>query len=687
MCSARRSSPSRPDAARPTRRSSSSTTPPSCSPRPRERWPGVGVVAEPGDAGPLGRPQHRHRGEHRRRRRLPRRRRLRRSRTGCAHGRRLRRPGGARRRRGDPAAAGSRAGRAGSRSSSTGWWAAPTPACPRSPPPVRNLIGAQHVLPARGPARGRRLPPRAQPRRQEPGRRRGDRPLHPHRQSRARAAPSSTTRRLRSTTSFRGAGRVLVLPGALRRRRALEGRALEPGRQPVRARDRARLRAPHPATGLPARAPATPCAGTRPGWRGQRPSSAGLLTTTAGYASDRAAVARRRPRPRRGPGSRDGRLRVLMVTPRNPARPGRRGAPRDGGEPPGGGRRGRGRGALRGARWRGALQSERRDGVHDPLGPRLAGEPRLLLRAADLARDRERRRWSVVHVQSYHTLVAPLAMLRALAARHPLRGHLPRRRALLGSSATACADCSAACCGRCWRGRRGWSRWRASRSTSTAASCGFRARSSSLIPNGTDLESARLPGRRRRRRRRDVLASIGRLERYKGHQRVIAALPHVLERRAGRAPAGRGDRALSRRSCAARRQSSASATGSSSPAFPPTTARAMAALLRRVSLVVLLSDFETHPLVALEAAAAGRTCWSPTAAASASWPTTGWRARSARRERRRRRRRDRRRSWAARREQRDAAAHDLGRVRRRAARSLPLGPPDVEQTSRRFRFS
>ena len=32
----------------------------------------------------------------------------------------------------------------------------------------------------------------------------------------------------------------------------------------------------------------------------------------------------------------------------------------------------------------------------------------------------------------------------------------------------------------------------------------------------------------------------------------------------------------------------------------------MAELLRRVSLVVLMSEFETHPLVALEAAAAGR---------------------------------------------------------------------------------
>ncbi len=39
---------------------------------------------------------------------------------------------------------------------------------------------------------------------------------------------------------------------------------------------------------------------------------------------------------------------------------------------------------------------------------------------------------------------------------------------------------------------------------------------------------------------------------------------------------------------------------------PPDRPAAMAELLQRVSLVVLLSDFETHPLVALEAAAAGR---------------------------------------------------------------------------------
>ena len=40
--------------------------------------------------------------------------------------------------------------------------------------------------------------------------------------------------------------------------------------------------------------------------------------------------------------------------------------------------------------------------------------------------------------------------------------------------------------------------------------------------------------------------------------------------------------------------------------MPPGDPTAMAAMLGRISLVVLLSEFETHPLVALEAAAARR---------------------------------------------------------------------------------
>jgi glycosyltransferase involved in cell wall biosynthesis len=48
-----------------------------------------------------------------------------------------------------------------------------------------------------------------------------------------------------------------------------------------------------------------------------------------------------------------------------------------------------------------------------------------------------------------------------------------------------------------------------------------------VIPNGSDLPLPDLPAQMDPEQ--PVLISIGRLERYKGHQRVIAALPLVLE--------------------------------------------------------------------------------------------------------------------------------------------------------------
>jgi glycosyltransferase involved in cell wall biosynthesis len=102
-----------------------------------------------------------------------------------------------------------------------------------------------------------------------------------------------------------------------------------------------------------------------------------------------------------------------------------------------------------------------------------------------------------------------------------------------------------------------------------------------------------------------VLASIGRLERYKGHHRVIAAFPYVLEQEpeARLLIVGTGPYEPDLREQAAELGIEASVEFTSTPPDQPA---AMAELLQRVSLVVLLSDFETHPLVALESAAAGR---------------------------------------------------------------------------------
>jgi glycogen synthase len=213
--------------------------------------------------------------------------------------------------------------------------------------------------------------------------------------------------------------------------------------------------------------------------------------------------------------------------------------------------------------------------------------------------------WDVIHVQSYHTFVAPLAMLRALALGIPYcvtfhgGGHSSRIRNRLRTAQMLLL------------------RPLLARATALVALARFEidlysrvlrlpAERFELIPNGTELgpvpvpaavEIDAAPG--------PVLASIGRLERYKGHHRVLAALPHVLAVRpdASLLIVGTGPE-----ESALRRQADAMGLAERVrvTSVPAGDGAAMARLLGGVSVVVLMSDFETHPLVALEAAAAGR---------------------------------------------------------------------------------
>jgi glycosyltransferase involved in cell wall biosynthesis len=214
--------------------------------------------------------------------------------------------------------------------------------------------------------------------------------------------------------------------------------------------------------------------------------------------------------------------------------------------------------------------------------------------------------WDIVHVQSYHTLVAPLAMLRALTLgapyvvsfhsgghssrlRHRLRG-LQRRllRPLLARAArlVAVAQFEIDLYSRELR---------------------LPTEKFVLIPNGTDFVPAEVRSEESDGADADgvLLASIGRLERYKNHQRVIAALPHVLKQRADArlAIVGTGPYEGELRRQAAELGVSERVEFISLPAEDR---EGMSRLLRRTAIVVLLSDYETHPLVALEAAAAGR---------------------------------------------------------------------------------
>ncbi len=321
----------------------------------------------------------------------------------------------------------------------------------------------------------------------------------------------------------------------------------------------------------------------------------GLAATGLGYATGRrrarvAAAAERRPDPERP--------RVLMVTPRNPL-----------------GQGGVERHVIEVARRLAAGGATVEVLCAEPGGPRLRELDRdaVAIRAVrawparrdyywapGIWREMARRRWDIVHVQSYHTLVAPLAMLRALRLGIPyvvtfhggghssgLRNRARRAQRLLlrpllrrAAWLIAVARFEVDLYGR---------------------ELGLPPERFALIPNGIELVAAPAPVR-------DggppTIASIGRLERYKGHHRVLDAFPEVLRRepRARLTIVGSGpyEEQLRRQAESLGVTSEVEFTS-----VPAGDAAAMASLLARVSLVMLMSEFETHPLVALEAAAAG----------------------------------------------------------------------------------
>ncbi len=214
--------------------------------------------------------------------------------------------------------------------------------------------------------------------------------------------------------------------------------------------------------------------------------------------------------------------------------------------------------------------------------------------------------WDVIHVQSYHTLVAPIAMASAAGRRIPYivtfhgGGHSKQLR------------------NRARRGQRALLRPLLVRAAALVALAPFEIDAYSaqlriprerftLIPNGVELPAVPAadasngqpaPGH-------PLIASLGRLERYKGHHRVIAAFPHVRAAEPGARlwVAGSGPYEAELRRLSAD-LGIADAVEISAVAADDRTE--MARRLSQVDLVVLLSDFETHPIAALETISAGR---------------------------------------------------------------------------------
>lgn len=212
----------------------------------------------------------------------------------------------------------------------------------------------------------------------------------------------------------------------------------------------------------------------------------------------------------------------------------------------------------------------------------------------------QRDRWDLVHCQGIHTPVPVLAMLAARRADIPYvvtfhtGGHSLRHRNAMRSTQWRLA-------GRLLRNAVslvGVSRFEAE---SLAEQARLRDKSITVIRNGGTLPSApagtaAVPGR---------ILSSGRLERYKGHHRVIEALPHVMRDvpDAHLVVLGTGPYEAKLRELAHRLGVVDRVTITH---IPPADREGMARVLAESSVVAALSDYEAHPVAVMEALSVGR---------------------------------------------------------------------------------
>jgi len=212
--------------------------------------------------------------------------------------------------------------------------------------------------------------------------------------------------------------------------------------------------------------------------------------------------------------------------------------------------------------------------------------------------------WDLLHLQGYHTFVAPLALFAAKRRGIPYvvtfhsGGHSSR-----------------------WRNSIRHLQIRLLRPLLTGAEqligvSEFEAEHFSrllqlpreafrVVPNGAKLPEVDPDTDLQRDPNRLLILSIGRLERYKRHQAVISALPKVLEqeprvylRIVG---SGRYKNELHKLVKSLNLESRVEIA-----AVPSTDRQGMAKLLLSASLVSLLSEYEAHPIAVMEALAMGR---------------------------------------------------------------------------------
>jgi len=209
--------------------------------------------------------------------------------------------------------------------------------------------------------------------------------------------------------------------------------------------------------------------------------------------------------------------------------------------------------------------------------------------------------WDVVHVQGIHTLVAPMAMAASRRARIPYvvtfhsGGHSSGMRTALRPLQ--------------WLALRPWLRGASQligvsefEASAFAHHLRLRRERFVVIANGADapmeVDRASAP------RDPDLIVSVGRLERYKGHHRLVAALPHVIASRPGARLRVVGD-GPERARLMALAESLGVGDRVVVGAIAADDRAEMQALLDVAGVVALLSDYEAHPVAVMEALARG----------------------------------------------------------------------------------
>jgi glycosyltransferase involved in cell wall biosynthesis len=208
--------------------------------------------------------------------------------------------------------------------------------------------------------------------------------------------------------------------------------------------------------------------------------------------------------------------------------------------------------------------------------------------------------WDLIHIQSYHTLVAPMVMIAAITQRIPFvitlhsGGHSSRIRvASRGIQLKLLRPLLR-------RAERiiAVSHWERDR---FSMALGIKPGRIAVIPNGAQLPRLDPPVADGP----PLIVSIGRLERYKGHHRVVAAMPRIIDALpdARLRIVGSGPYAA-----ALRDQATQLGVGGLVEIGPVPGGRreAFTRLLLQASVVAMLSDYESQGIAAYEAADAGR---------------------------------------------------------------------------------